>query len=245
MKDLSDLSLNIGSLQAHYRSGTLAPTEVIREVYRRIRALQGNPVWINLVPEEESLVAAEALTDATMAPLFGIPFAIKDNIHAANLPTTAGWPAFSYTAERDATVVRQLKSAGAILIGKTKLDQFATGLEEPAFDALVVGPYAGSFAPTLRIPLDRGLCGTAARTGKTVVVNNVVADPRYLGADNIKSNIVVPIFVNKRVIAELDIESYFADTFPAAEQKFIESCAALVERFLAKQSSTVAGSDAG
>jgi allophanate hydrolase len=128
MKDLSDLSLNIGSLQAHYRSGTLAPTDVIREVYRRIRALQGNPIWINLVPEEESLLAAEALTEAAMAPLFGIPFAIKDNLEAARLPTTAGCPAFSYVAERDATVVRRLKSAGGILIGKTNLDQFATGL---------------------------------------------------------------------------------------------------------------------
>ena len=80
--------------------------------------------------------------------------------------------------------------------------------------------------------------GAAARTGKTVVVNNVVADPRYLGADNIKSNIVVPIFANRRVVAELDIESYFADAFPVAEQKFIESCAAIVERFLAKSNTT-------
>ena len=111
-------------------------------------------------------------------------------------------------------------------------------MEEPALDALVVGPYAGSFAPTPRIPLDKGLCGAAARTGKTVVVNKVVADPRYLGADNIKSNIVVPIFVNKRVMAELDIESYFADAFPAAEQKFIESSAAIVEQFLSRQSTT-------
>jgi allophanate hydrolase len=128
MKDLSDLSLNIGSLQAHYRSGTLAPTDVIREVYRRIRAFHGNAIWINLVPEEESLVAAEALTDAAMAPLFGIPFAIKDNLDAARLPTTAGCPAFSYIAEKDSTVVKRLKSAGGILIGKTNLDQFATGL---------------------------------------------------------------------------------------------------------------------
>src|SRR5246127_506188 len=128
MKDLSDLSLNIGSLQAHYRSGTLAPTDVIREVYGRIRAFHGNAIWINLVPEEESLVAAEALTDAAMAPLFGIPFAIKDNLDAARLPTTAGCPAFSYIAERDAAVVERLRHAGGILIGKTNLDQFATGL---------------------------------------------------------------------------------------------------------------------
>jgi allophanate hydrolase len=128
MKDLSDLSLSIGSLQAHYRSGTLAPTDVIREVYRRIRAFQQNPIWINLVPEEESLAAAEALTEAAMVSLFGIPFAIKDNIDVAGLPTTAGCPAFSYVAGKDATVVSRLKSAGGILIGKTNLDQFATGL---------------------------------------------------------------------------------------------------------------------
>jgi L-methionine (R)-S-oxide reductase len=125
-------------------------------------------------------------------------------------------------------------------------------MEEPAFDALVLGPYVGSFAPTLRIPLDKGLCGAAATSGETVVVNNVGADPRYLGSDMVKSNIVVPIFVKKsevkksevkksevkksevkkRVVAELCIESYFADTFTTAEQKFIESCAALVGRYL-------------
>jgi L-methionine (R)-S-oxide reductase len=108
-------------------------------------------------------------------------------------------------------------------------------MEEPALDALVLGPYVGSFVPTPRIPLDKGLCGAAARTGKTVVVNNVIADPRYIGSDNIKSNIVVPIFVKKRVMAELDIESYFADAFPTSEQRFIESCAGVVEHFLAKE----------
>jgi len=115
-------------------------------------------------------------------------------------------------------------------------------MEVPDFDALVLGPYVGSFSPTLRIPLDKGLCGAAATSGETVVVNNVGADPRYLGSDLVKSNIVVPIFakksevkkseVKKRVVAELCIESYFADTFTTAEQKFIESCAALVGRHL-------------
>ena len=94
--------------------------------------------------------------------------------------------------------------------------------------ALVLGPYMGSFMPTLRIPLDKGLCGAAATSGKTIVVNNVAADPRYLGSDIVKSNIVVPIFVKNVVAAELCIESYFADTFPMQEQRFIESCAALV-----------------
>ena len=68
-------------------------------------------------------------------------------------------------------------------------------MEVPAFKALVLGPYVGSFMPTLRIPLDKGLCGAAATSGETVVVNNVRADPRYLGSDLVKSNIVVPIFV--------------------------------------------------
>jgi L-methionine (R)-S-oxide reductase len=107
-------------------------------------------------------------------------------------------------------------------------------MEAPANQALVLGPYAGSFMPTLRIPLDRGLCGAAATTGRTVVINDVKADPRYLGSDLVKANIVVPIFVKKKVVAEICIESYFADTFPAAEQKFIESCAALVGRYLEK-----------
>jgi len=103
-------------------------------------------------------------------------------------------------------------------------------MEAPACDTLVLGPYVGSFTPTPRIPIDKGLCGAAATTGKTVVINNVAADSRYLGSDNVKSNIVVPITVKGRVMAELDVESYFADAFPPAEQKFLEACARLVER---------------
>ena len=114
-------------------------------------------------------------------------------------------------------------------------------MEVPAFDTLVLGPYVGSFMPTLRIPLDKGLCGAAATSRKTVAVNNVGADSRYLGSDLVKSNIVVPIFVKKRVVAELCIESYFADTFTAPEQKFIESCAALVGRFAEKAAVAAAG----
>ena len=105
-------------------------------------------------------------------------------------------------------------------------------LEGPAFDALLLGPCAGSFVPTLRIPLDKGLCGAAATSGKSVVANNVAADPRYLGSDLVKSNMVAPILVKERVVAEICIESYFADTFTPAEQRFVESCAALVGRFM-------------
>jgi len=113
-------------------------------------------------------------------------------------------------------------------------------MEPPSFDALVVGPYAGSFQPTPRITLDRGLCGAAATSGKTVVVNNVSADPRYLGSDLVKSNIVVPILAKKNaakngVAAELCIESYFANAFDAEEQRFIESCAELVGRCMERE----------
>jgi GAF domain-containing protein len=108
-------------------------------------------------------------------------------------------------------------------------------MEAPAMDVLVLGPYAGSFAPLVRIPLDKGLCGAAATSQQTVVVNDVASDSRYVGGDMVKSNMVVPIFVKNRVAAELCIESYFTDTFNMAEQGFIESCAALVGRYMEKQ----------
>jgi L-methionine (R)-S-oxide reductase len=109
-------------------------------------------------------------------------------------------------------------------------------MEAPGFDALVVGPYAGSFQPTPRIPLEKGLCGAAATTARSVVVNNVGADPRYIGSDMVKSNMVSPILVKARVVAEICIESYFADTFTAEERAFVESCAALIGRFMEKHS---------
>jgi len=100
---------------------------------------------------------------------------------------------------------------------------------------LIVGPYAGSFTPNARIPLDTGLCGAAAITGKVIVVQDVSADPRYLaGSSLVESEIVVPIFVNKKLAAELDIESYFANTFTQHEQQFIESCASVLANYLAK-----------
>jgi L-methionine (R)-S-oxide reductase len=109
-------------------------------------------------------------------------------------------------------------------------------LVDPAdHNYLIVGPYAGSFTPNVRIPLDTGLCGAAATTGKVIVVQDVSADPRYLaGSSLVKSEIVVPIFVNKKLAAELDIESYFANTFTPFEQQFIESCASVLANYLAR-----------
>jgi L-methionine (R)-S-oxide reductase len=108
-------------------------------------------------------------------------------------------------------------------------------MENSSPPALVVGPYAGSFVPQVRIPLDKGLCGAAATQKKTVVVNDVASDPRYLGSEMVKSNLVAPILVKNAVVAELDLESYFANTFPKQDQEFLESCAALVARFMEKK----------
>ena len=100
---------------------------------------------------------------------------------------------------------------------------------------LIVGPYAGSFTPNVRIPLNTGLCGAAASSGQTIVVQDVSTDPRYLaGSPLVKSEIVVPIFVNKKIAAELDIESYFTDTFTKSEQEFVEGCASVIANFLSK-----------
>ena len=109
-------------------------------------------------------------------------------------------------------------------------------LVEPADPGvLIVGPFAGSFTPNARIPLNTGLCGAAATSGQTVVVHDVSKDPRYLaGSPMVKGEIVVPIFVKKNLAAELDIESYFTSTFNKSEQDFVEACAAVVGKYLAK-----------
>jgi L-methionine (R)-S-oxide reductase len=100
---------------------------------------------------------------------------------------------------------------------------------------LIVGPFVGSFTPHARFPLDNGLCGAAASSGQVVVVQDVSKDPRYLaGSSLVKSEIVVPIYVNEKLAAELDIESYFADTFTKEEQEFVEACASVLANYLAK-----------
>src|SRR5580658_7806977 len=98
---------------------------------------------------------------------------------------------------------------------------------------LIVGPYVGSFTPNVRIPLNTGLCGAAATSGQTIVVDDVSTDPRYLaGSPMVNSEIVVPIFVENQLAGELDIESYFASTFNKAEQDFVEACATVVGKYL-------------
>jgi L-methionine (R)-S-oxide reductase len=103
---------------------------------------------------------------------------------------------------------------------------------------LILGPYTGSFTPQLRIPFSQGLCGAAAATEKTVVVNNVVRDSRYLpGSTMVKSEMVVPIFVRGKFSAEIDIQSYFADTFKDPEDHaFVEASAGVIGRFMESHS---------
>ncbi|HEX4604145.1 MAG TPA: GAF domain-containing protein [Candidatus Angelobacter sp.] len=100
---------------------------------------------------------------------------------------------------------------------------------------LVLGPHVGSFEPHDSIAMDRGLCGAAASTKKTVVVNNVAADPRYMaGSELVKSEIVAPVLTKGALYGEIDINSYFANTFGAEDQQFVEACAALVGKYLEK-----------
>jgi len=123
--------LDITSLQSEYRAGTLTPTKLVEQIYCDIEAQGERPVWITLVPKERSLLRAaelEASASSSSLPLFGVPFAVKDNFDVAGLPTTAACPAFAHDAVETATAVQRLLDAGAILIGKTNMDQFATGL---------------------------------------------------------------------------------------------------------------------
>jgi GAF domain-containing protein len=98
---------------------------------------------------------------------------------------------------------------------------------------LVLGPYRGSMTPHTRIPLDQGICGAAASSGKTVVVDDVNKDQRYLACSlETKSEIVVPIFVAGKVFGELDIDSHFLAAFGDADRELCEYAAELVGQFI-------------
>jgi L-methionine (R)-S-oxide reductase len=141
---------------------------------------------------------------------------------------------FARTAETAESVMKRI--AQRLHETMTRYNWVGFYLVDPA-DAgiLLVGPFVGSFTPNARIPLDTGLCGAAAMSGQTVVVDDVSKDPRYLsGSPMVNSEIVVPIFVRNKLAAELDIESYFAGTFTKSEQDFVEACAAIAGRCIEK-----------
>ncbi|KMW59958.1 Allophanate hydrolase [Candidatus Rhodobacter oscarellae] len=122
------VDLTLTSLRAAYAGG-LSPTEVVDQVYQRIAEVDDPNIFLCLFDQDDLRAEAKALGAYDAAkPLWGVPFAIKDNIDAAGKVTTAACPAFAFEADEDAFVVAQLRAAGALLIGKTNLDQFATGL---------------------------------------------------------------------------------------------------------------------
>ena len=122
-------SLRIADLISAYRQGA-TPTQVLESVLRRIDDAADRGVWITRLSRDQVMQYVKALEGKSpeSLPLYGVPFAIKDNIDLAGVPTTAGCPAYAFTPERSATVVQKLIDAGAIPVGKTNLDQFATGL---------------------------------------------------------------------------------------------------------------------
>ena len=100
-------------------------------------------------------------------------------------------------------------------------------------DVLVLGPFKGTMTPHTRIPLNQGICGAAASTGKTIVVDDVNSDSRYLACSlETKSEIVVPVFVRGKVAGELDIDSHFLAAFGPDDRKLCEHAAALLGKFI-------------
>jgi allophanate hydrolase len=129
---MNELSLDLARLRAAYRAGTIVPSAIITEVLQRIDNAGNDAVWISRRTPETIIAEAAALSqrrsEIDRLPLYGVPFAVKDSIDVKGLPTTLGCPAFAYEPNESAPVIDQLVAAGAILVGKTNLDQFATGL---------------------------------------------------------------------------------------------------------------------
>lgn len=156
---MKDLSLDLATLRVAYESG-LDPHALIDLVFDRIEAAIDPGIFIALRPRAD-VHAEMGATRMSGKPLWGVPFAVKDNIDVAGLPTTAACPDFAYMPEADAACVARLRAAGAIVIGKTNLDQFATGLAglrtpylapRNSFDAAIVpgGSSSGSAVAVAR-----------------------------------------------------------------------------------------------
>jgi allophanate hydrolase len=162
----------IAALLAAHRSGKVAVADTVARTFARIRAANDPSIFIALRQEAQVAADAQALAGAdTSLPLYGIPFAVKDNIDVAGLPTTAACPAFAYQPKKDAAAVARLKRAGALIVGKTNLDQFATGLVG------VRSPYG-----VPRNPLRSDLIPGGSSSGSAVAVARGIV-PLALGTD--------------------------------------------------------------
>ena len=215
----------IAALHEAYAGGR-DPRETIAEIYRRISALDDPGIFIALVPETEASDAAAALGafDPDAKPLWGVPFAVKDNIDVEGLPTTAACPAFAYEPAMTAPAIARLLAAGAILIGKTNLDQFATGLvgvrtphpvPRNAFDATIVpgGSSSGSAVAVAHGLVSFALGTDTAGSGRVPAgLNNVVGLKPSLGA--VSSRGMLP------ACRTLDTLSVFAGTVADADAVF-------------------------
>ena len=192
---LAALSFDIGALHTAYAAGA-APSAVMEEVFTRIRAADDPAIFLHLRPAAEAAAEAADLPpfDPVAYPLWGVPFAVKDNIDVGAVPTTAACPAFAYRAAADAFVVARLRAAGAIWIGKTNLDQFATGLvgvrspygvPRNALDPQIVpgGSSSGSGVAVARGLVSFSLGTDTAGSGRVpAALNNIVGLKPSLGA---------------------------------------------------------------
>jgi L-methionine (R)-S-oxide reductase len=148
----------------------------------------------------------------------------------------------SQLAQRSATAVN-LMSAIVELLHRRLLNYNWVGfylLEEVpgSQPMLALGPFQGAPTPHTRIPLNQGICGAAASSGQTVIVDEVAADPRYLSCSlETKSEIVAPIFVRGKVVGELDIDSHSPAAFQLEDRELVEFCAQLVGKYLEKSKS--------
>ena len=179
--------LDLASLKAAYAAG-LSPLDLVEEIIARRKASDDPAIFITMTPDDDLRAAARELLarvpEPNSLPLWGVPFAVKDNIDVAGLPTTAACPAFAYDPEEDATTVARLKAAGAIVIGKTNLDQFATGLNGTR------SPYG---AP--RSVFDRNYVSGGSSSGSAVAVAAGLAS-FSLGTDTAGSGRVPAAFNN-------------------------------------------------
>jgi allophanate hydrolase len=165
------LAETISSIVDAHRAGTMTPEDTVARSYARLRAYRDPALFISLRDEAEARAEARTLPKAANGPLHGVPVAIKDNIDVAGLPTTAACPAFAYAPNHDATAVARLRAAGAIVIGKTNLDQFATGLVG------VRSPYG-----TPRNPFNPAVIPGGSSSGSAVAVAAGIV-PLALGTD--------------------------------------------------------------